>query len=581
MKNFPDLVIFSKVSTIINKEIILYSNSYSEKSERQLLKKKLKNKKVIIAEPYRAESNQVKIDQDYLFICYKFFLKSLIKNLNTIHQTNHDRRYWEIIIGHWLRTFLATTFNRYKTLIKIKKKYNIKNVEIFDDSKFSEGINDSFDLNNLSKNELFNFILVSSIIKEAKIFDYKYIKKNFKIMLPFQSRLKPKTNIFKNFLSHFSSDTYLSATYLPYKADFLLKLFVNNFSTPEFEINKFSNEVKNHQFKERNKLKIIIKNDDPFVLLISKLLKNFLPLSFIENYENFKNEILKNKYLKKKRKTIFTSNNFGASDKHNIWLAEKVFEGSKYIVGQHGCGYLEDYDKYHRVEFRTCDKFISWGNKVFSKKIKPLFNFKMLGRNLHSKKNGKILIVCSSTGQPTMSYDRWDLGNNIYVKTENLIKKFDKNLKKNVILKLHNNHKKDIYPQFDKFLNSQKNIVIKQNESFYRVIKKSRLVLFNRYSSGFLECLSIDFPTICLFANKLAFIHQSNIRDYEILVENNLIFFDEIKLATFVNDNFDNIELWWHSERIKKIKKNFCIKYSNKCYKDYFKNFKEFSSLIS
>ena len=192
MKNSLDLIIFSKVSKINNKEIILYSNSYNEKAERQLLKKKLVNKKVTIAEPYRAESNQVKIDQDYLFICYKFFLKGLVKNLNTIHQTNHDRRYWEIIIGHWLRNFLAGTFNRYKTLIRIKKQYDIKNVEIFDDSKFSEGINDSFDIINLSKNELFNFILVSSIIKEANIFDYKYIKKNFKIKLPFQNRLKSK-----------------------------------------------------------------------------------------------------------------------------------------------------------------------------------------------------------------------------------------------------------------------------------------------------------------------------------------------------------------------------------------------------
>ena len=49
---------------------------------------------------------------------------------------------------------------------------------------------------------------------------------------------------------------------------------------------------------------------------------------------------------------------------------------SKYIVGQHGFGYLESYDKESRVELRTCDKFISWGNKKYSNKIYPLFNFK-------------------------------------------------------------------------------------------------------------------------------------------------------------------------------------------------------------
>ena len=100
-------------------------------------------------------------------------------------------------------------------------------------------------------------------------------------------------------------------------------------------------------------------------------------MSFVENYQIIKNEVMfKNNQLPKNIKTIFTSNSFGVSDHYNVWIAEKVFNGSKYVVSQHGSGYLENYDKYSRVEFRTCDKFIAWGNKTFSKKINapPQFN---------------------------------------------------------------------------------------------------------------------------------------------------------------------------------------------------------------
>ena len=269
---------------------------------------------------------------------------------------------------------------------------------------------------------------------------------------------------------------------------------------------------------------------------------------------------------------------FGKGDKYNIWIAEKVHEGSKYIVGQHGQGYLEYYDKFSRIEFRTCDKFISWGNKTFSKKMKPLFNFKIWGeKKTNFKNNKKILIITRSTGNQITHYDRWELGNNIFIKTKNLIERIDVSLKKNLVVKLHKNYKNFFYPEFDEFLSKKSYLSIKKNESFKKLVDKSRLVIFNDYSTGFLECLSIDHPTLCLFPNQLNFIHSSNKEDFKILQKNNLIFFSEIKLASFVNENFKNIESWWNSGKIKKIKKNFCTKYSKKCYNSFFRNFKKFS----
>ena len=573
MRNSQDLIIFSKLSKNINRNVVLFN----EKIKQQLLKNIIINK-VIVAKPYGLKLSQINKDHDYLFNCYKYFLKELSNNLNIIHKTNKDNRYWEIIIGHWLRNFLWTIYNRYKTLINIKKEFDINEVEIINTKKFSYPLNDTFDLNILANDEFFNFVILSFIIKETKIFNYKYSKKKFKKKILIKKKKNYKKNILKEIIGNLGNDIFITDSYIPRKNNLLLQMLVNTFPNINIKFDQRIDEEKGVQLHLRKKMHLIKKQRDPFILLVSKMIQPFLPLSFIENYKKIRDEISKNKNLKKKKKIIFTSNLFGKGDKYNIWIAEKVQQGSKYIVGQHGQGYLEYYDKFSRVEFRTCDKFISWGNRKFSNKIKPLFNFKTWGvekKNIQNKK--KILIITRSSGTQITHYDRWELGNGIFSKTKILIERIDLSIKKNLVLKLHKNYKKRTYPEFDKFLSRKSDLSIKKDESFKELVDQSRLVVFNDYSTGFLECLSIDHPTLCLFANKLNFIHSSNKKDFEMLEKNNLIFFSEIKLASFINDNFKNIELWWNSEKIKKIKKNFCTKYSKKSYKGFFKNYKKFS----
>ena len=38
--------------------------------------------------------------------CYQFYLERLVEQLNYVHKTDHDMKYWEIIIGPWLMYFI-------------------------------------------------------------------------------------------------------------------------------------------------------------------------------------------------------------------------------------------------------------------------------------------------------------------------------------------------------------------------------------------------------------------------------------------------------------------------------------------
>ena len=80
MRNSQDLILLSKLSKNINKNVVLFNEI-----KQQLLKNRIINK-VIVAKPYGLKLSQINKDHDYLFNCYKYFLEELANNLNIIHK---------------------------------------------------------------------------------------------------------------------------------------------------------------------------------------------------------------------------------------------------------------------------------------------------------------------------------------------------------------------------------------------------------------------------------------------------------------------------------------------------------------
>ena len=51
------------------------------------------------------------------------------------------------------------------------------------------------------------------------------------------------------------------------------------------------------------------------------------------------------------------------------------------------------------------------------------------------------------------------------------------------------------------------------------------------------------------------------IKDFNELINNNLMFDNEIELTKFINKNWDDLDKWWNDIKVK-IRHEFCLKYS-------------------
>ena len=87
---------------------------------------------------------------DTVNILYEHSLKNLIIVLNQIHNLKEERRFWEILLGAWLSSFINQCHIEF---IKKHKRFN-KNVKIhscYDYAEYNSLINNDFFRYNLSK----------------------------------------------------------------------------------------------------------------------------------------------------------------------------------------------------------------------------------------------------------------------------------------------------------------------------------------------------------------------------------------------------------------------------------------------
>ena len=100
----------------------------------------------------------------YLRYTYSKYLKILSFYLNKYHDQNHDKKYWEIICGIWLNTYLSSLYYRWNV---IKQFSNNKKIIInnYDFKNFYLTTNNSIEYySKITKSDTFNNLVFYKII---------------------------------------------------------------------------------------------------------------------------------------------------------------------------------------------------------------------------------------------------------------------------------------------------------------------------------------------------------------------------------------------------------------------------------
>ena len=528
-----------------------------------------------------------KIEKDqhlkkYLEIREKL-LREIVFILNNYFKSKFDIKFWRILIGPFISFASETFYNRYNSLLltkKIIKNKKIKFQNIGDINYFD--IKNTNEFISLIDDPLWNENVFYIISKDLKIFCEFNKKKIFKKQRKYEFSIKKILNRFL-FLPIFFGSKLIINTSLRKIDEIKLQIKLHQF--PALNIPDYIGDM-DLPFKYDANLRqnLISKNIDKqetkIYSCIKKLVLKSLPIIYLENFQYLSDKIIKNNFTNK-LSLIVTSQNFDENEFFKFTAAFSKQKKSKIVYLQHGnTDGVTRYDNYinHMI---TPDKYLTWGwDKSDLKKnilnqslnIKKFYNTKVSSYSRFTKKiyyENKLILYGFS---PLTRRHFWDVDyiNNRYINFEiNFLKGIKKEIRENLIYKIHNsnlNSLNDVEKRFFK-INSNIKIILK-----YKNVAdcKNKLSIFSYDSTGFYEHLALNKPCIIFMPNMNDELNTFGFNMYFPLFKNNIIFHDEQKMSKFINNNWVNIIDWWYSPKIQTAINTFTVKLS-KYDNNYFK----------
>jgi putative transferase (TIGR04331 family) len=508
---------------------------------------------------------------DTIVRLHDVYFKELAKKLNIFHGEDNSDRYWGLIFSHWLMRCIEDLVKTYTEVLQTINEHNFSNVAISNSRINDLTPNNSYDYARLRLKEEYIVILRSEVIRflnpisdETTITEQETENKTthkFDSEVNIRARILTNVNRFIwNWTQKITqrAKIYVISSYLPFWSELLLKISLNQ--SPAIRIQplfKFKPRISQFRYHLFDGARI----NQPLEEFVSSQIRWLLPRTYLEDYKALKNLIDESGWPEKP-KVIFTANSFDTDDEFKIWSAEKIHKGSLYVVMQHGNNFgTYRYGIY--PEMRLADYFLTWGWSNHPNEI-PLFCQTIKsGKSYRLKKSESLLILRrqvpireSLTDHPNMLRELLREENDAFesLKTE---------IRSTTIFKNHTSskYKSDIFDFESESIELEKKY-ISDHVSIRKLYPSYKLVFFQCYSTGVLECLSLNVPIVFIWPEGFSSIRSECVKDFIELEKTHILFFSGAKAAAHINSIWSDVDAWWKDPEVQDVRRKFVDKYA-------------------
>ncbi len=532
--------------------------------------------KIKYRENFRWENlNYLKKDYKYLNILYEENLLNISTYLNKKHNKKFSNRYWRIILGPWLFTFISIIFERWSSLNYILKYnkdldvsvYNYKKDEVipYGIEDFNYFVNSNF-WNHYIYSEILKFFFHDKInlvsIKKFKNEEKDTILKKIKF-LSFKDRLF--YFIFKFFyrMKENNKKYFIFSTYLSFfqEQSVSLKLFYGLSISKEIKSNFFYNQIKKTKKIDR-KIDFYFSKKKTFENFLSQQIILNLPKTFLEYYDDVEN-FIKNSFLPINPKIIFTTYGINRNTVMDRYIATKVENKTKLILAQHGGCYGQHlFHWLEKNEIKISDTYLNWGWKEDKKNI-PFGIIKNVATYKASRHNRFIILEIRVRGIYSGRLDvisGFSKVNKYYTSIYNFISLIeDKKLLKIFRVKLHT--KTFGWNEKESILKANNKIIFSNPYTNTQKLN-TNLIIHTGLSTGHLESLYVNRPILILLNTRFEPV-RANSKKYIIEMKKlGILYEDPKELYLKLLSIYNNIDEWWSTEHIQNFRKNYIKKFA-------------------
>lgn len=497
--------------------------------------------------------------------------------LNQYHGTQHSLRFWRIVLGHWLRRYVDVILNRVRTLEQCLRIFQLSGTTAYADDRYSLAPVDSHMAVWAFNDDRWNGTLCVRILKllGEESFPVEAIagdaSEGFRwCLVPNAGTLKQRVlkkayhqvRKLTGYLTR-ESDAFFINTYLPKKEEIKLQLALGQlpqlWTTPKFIVAKKADHVLRKRLSEQ----MAGRTSDTLLGIMCSLVFELLPVCYLESFDELTEAVHRLPWPKKPQ-FIFTCNNFDMDEVFKLWAAHKIEMDVPYFVGQHGNYGVSRNHIDPSIEEVTTDKFVTWGWTDGLPQHTPAFIFKTAGRNaeVYNPVGGLLLIeVCLNhrltTWDGTCEFSAY------FQEQQKFIENLASTTRNNLLVRLHAAYRYQKWDEERRWQDFDPSLRIDTGgRSIRELISQSRLIVHSYDSTGILETLSQNIPTLAFWQNEYDHLRDSAKPYYQLLVNVGIVHFTPESVAAKVNEVWDDVQGWWMQEDVQEARKIFCERYA-------------------
>ncbi len=532
-----------------------------------------------ILSPYGLDPEQKLTDHRFVRSLESKVFPDFCAVLNSIHGTHMEDRYWKIITGSWFRNTINLLVNRVRTLQLATTEFEKLSVMgHIDKNAYQLATLNSSDATWASNDDLWNHFLTLEIIslfesginiefEEFEIRSKKFTRED-------RQQYNLKHVIFRKLLNAFSgvfsreTDALLISTYMSLKAELLLHLALRQ--TPKWLVSPgttfeflYSDELRSKATKV-----LAVESKDTVEQVVRGMLFKLIPVVYLEQFAQLK-ESSKRRNFPDNPKFIFTSNSFEYDEEFKLFCAEKMIKKTRIIYGQHGNSYGTSRYFSPSVEEETCDKFITWGWTLDPNRDTPVFMLRNASLKFKRKKfPAKLLLIELYEDHRRNTWDTNYDYRVFFGQQLEFCETLRGDLKSQLLVRLSPHS--IFFGSGDQSSWANYDPIIQLDEGYapiFSLLEDSKFVVHSYDSTGMLETLSMNIPTLAFWRDGLTHLNETAKADYQSLVDVGIIHFDPVSAAMHINSIWDNIDDWWESQEVRTARSVFCQKYARKSKK--------------
>jgi len=491
-------------------------------------------------------------DRDYLIDLCDRLEVAMADYLNTLHGTSRSVRYWRVIAGPWLWTFAAIVFDRWETVLPIREAVRSGSLQT---SVPAEPLKTPRDYGHFEE-------VFTSDLGNRQLFDALLAYSPFEV--PFglgsgheQGPIDTRASIAEGdpaprgqrFSRPFARGTGLQAF-----GEALLVASLGRMPrrprvhTVTAQANPVRPMFGSTFFTPRT----------PFEVFLAEIIASQIPVTYCEGF----GELLSRSHelWRDIPSLICSGPGIYVDEVLKCGVAEATSRGARLVQVQHGGFYGVSEISFSEIhEVKISDLFLTWGwSQTGQPKVKPVGVTK---RRLARRSDGKGSLLVSLGSSPRFSF----AANSFLVSSQycryfracaGLLDGLEDDVRRQTRLRLYPHDKgwneegffRTRFPdlEFDK-----------AGVSFRRSVRAARLAVATYNSTGFLETLFADIPTICFVESEALELRPSAEASFARLEEAGVLFRSAEAASNKINQVWGDVSGWWESPEVKEAVGSF------------------------